>query len=360
MSTTATAEPKLEEIVESVGAESITEKIDREAGVIRDVLILSADSRNGRRYSAAARKDVVRLYEGQQVHTNHDLKAKGNRSEETAFGELKNVREVELAEEVRGDLHYLKSHPATERILERAERNFKGGLSHHAFGEVTRKGGSVLVESVSRCSSVDYVMNPATTVTLFESQQPKLAEVAELAEAEQPALAPILATLGDNDSLRELVESTLASSEATDPLARLGVAVSATIAGLCDGEHADGGVALVESLRELVGVNSAEERAEELSEELIQLRRDKMVGEALAEFGLTNVPRLRRAELLECETVEAMHARIAKWPLTKAKTTKRQSVESVLTEGLDDKSNHTPKAEGTPLHQRHPATATKE
>lgn len=146
-------------------------KIDAAAGIIHGVKILGRESDNGRTYSDQAMSDAARLYEGAEVNIDHDRKEPHReRGLLEGFGQLKNV--VQKADGVFGDLHYLKSHPATNVFLERADRfPEKIGLSHNADGKASRKGGKLIVESISRVNSVDVVRNPATNKGLFESKE---------------------------------------------------------------------------------------------------------------------------------------------------------------------------------------------
>ena len=158
------------QIIESTFGEA--HKVDREAGVIYGVKILGAKSRNGRTYSAKAMKEAVGLYEGKQVHIDHPDKknAAQERSVRDHIGQFRNVRFEEYRMALVGDFHYLKSHPESDAIAERAERmpdTF--GMSHVADGDCVRNGSEVVVESIKSVLSVDIVTDPATNTSLFES-----------------------------------------------------------------------------------------------------------------------------------------------------------------------------------------------
>lgn len=146
-------------------------KIDREAGIVRDVKILGRESVNGRSYSEQAIDDAVRLYEGARINIDHDRE---NPHRERGFLEgfavIRSARKE--GDGAYSELHYIKSHPATPVFLEWAERfPEKLGLSHNADGKGKRTPKGVLVESISRINSVDLVGNPATTNGLFESKE---------------------------------------------------------------------------------------------------------------------------------------------------------------------------------------------
>lgn len=150
---------------------TIDGRVDRQAGVIRGVSILGKHSANGREYSDQAMRDAARLYEGSRVRINHPSRREPYRERglEEEFGVLRNVK-VE-GNRVRGDLHFVKSHPDADWILERAER-FPNtiGLSHNADGKSVNRNGRTVVESLSRVNSVDLVNEPATTGGLFEAK----------------------------------------------------------------------------------------------------------------------------------------------------------------------------------------------
>ncbi|MFH1605125.1 MAG: hypothetical protein ABIH03_14610, partial [Pseudomonadota bacterium] len=155
---------------EVVQSSPLEVRVDKDAGVIRGVRILGAESRNGRTYTLEAIRGAVGLYEGQNV--NYDHPPKGAPDQERQFGDragwLRNVREIGGG--LSGDLHYLKSDPRADKLCEAAERRPESfGLSHNAEGRVVKKDGKTLVEEITRVRSVDVVADPATTRSLFES-----------------------------------------------------------------------------------------------------------------------------------------------------------------------------------------------
>lgn len=155
-------------LVEIAFSESL--RVDSENGVIHDVKILGRESRNGRRYSDVAMDQAAKLYEGCKVNVDHPDRSnpKRERGLLEGFGVIKNVKRD--GDAVRGDLHFIKSHPAAPVICESAERfPDKFGLSHNAEGDTSPDGK--LVESVNRVRSVDIVGRPATNEGLFESEE---------------------------------------------------------------------------------------------------------------------------------------------------------------------------------------------
>lgn len=155
-------------------------KVDRDAGVIRNVKILGFQSKNGRDYSPAAVRKALAMYEGLGVNLNHrkPTDRPSDRRVEDHFGQLRSCKIVEN-DGVYGDLHYLKSHSEAERICERAERfPDELGMSHDASGvtKPNRKTKRKTVESIDDVLSVDVVRYPATTEGLFESEDQQMAE----------------------------------------------------------------------------------------------------------------------------------------------------------------------------------------
>jgi len=171
-------------------------KIDREAGIVRGVKVLGQESVNGRSYSDQAMNDAARLYEGAEVNIDHDRKEPHReRGLLEGFGVLKGASRN--ADGVFADLHYLKSHPAANVFLERAERfPEKIGLSHNADGRASRKGGKTVIESIAKVNSVDVVRNPATNKGLFESKELNVTKtLREILESAYPQAAKMCGLL---------------------------------------------------------------------------------------------------------------------------------------------------------------------
>ena len=143
--------------------------VERDSGVIKGVKILGRTSRNNREYTMRALQESAVLSEGIKVHINHDRTGK-ERKIGDFFGVMRDVRTKEDGN--YGDLHFVTKHPLTESVLERAERfpdSF--GMSPHAYGPTRIENGKQIVESVARMRSVDIVDTPATTSSLYESEE---------------------------------------------------------------------------------------------------------------------------------------------------------------------------------------------
>jgi len=143
-------------------------RVDRDAGLIRDVKIIGTKSANGREYPLDVLRKAASLYEGVAVNINHPTKGNESRSVADRFGTLKNVRVG--GDGLYGDLHFIRSHPLAEQVLEMAVRMpTLLGLSHNADGTGRRGASGFIVEAISKVISVDLVCDPATTKSLFES-----------------------------------------------------------------------------------------------------------------------------------------------------------------------------------------------
>lgn len=163
--------PRVTTLSESMRQVDLSSSIDQENGVIHGVQVLGFESKNGYDYPAKVVEKAVQLYEGVEVNLGHIKDAGQERVLIDGWGVLKNPRFV-ASEGIKGDLHYLKTHPETPIVLERISRGFPAGLSHVAEAVMAkaRKGKRGLVESIERVVSVDFVRKPATNTSLFESE----------------------------------------------------------------------------------------------------------------------------------------------------------------------------------------------
>lgn len=147
-------------------------RVDRQNHIIRNVKIVGTESKNGYHYSPEALREGVSLYEGVSVNISHPRRDEValDRSILESPGWLSNVR-YEI-DGLYGDLNLFESHPSTQLIMEKAEKNPTGfGLSHNADGHRERVRGQLTITKLSRVRSVDIVGVPATTAGIFESVQ---------------------------------------------------------------------------------------------------------------------------------------------------------------------------------------------
>jgi len=153
-------------LVEKVTAPFAGCRVDRQTGVIRNVLLCGAESKNGRSYGASLWPKSIAKYEGAPIHADHGRERRvGDR-----IGWISNARVVDGRP--RGDANFLTSHPLVPPILEAAERRPSlFGFSHVALADTRRVNGRETVESISKIEAVDLVADPATVAGLYESVQ---------------------------------------------------------------------------------------------------------------------------------------------------------------------------------------------
>jgi hypothetical protein len=215
-----------ETLVETVLTEAASIRHDADQGVFYGVKIRGRQSKNGHEYDPAVDAQGVRLYEGAEIFPDHPAKGQEHvdRGLLESWGRLKNVTVDPRGGNI-GDLHYLKSHPATPQIIERYEKGFPMGLSHNAVGKVVARGGKRIVESLDRVRSVDLVRNAATTTSLTESVAPTMKKTIATIAAAHKATAPDWATLLESVDGDMEVELTEAASDAEQLDGAVGVAV---------------------------------------------------------------------------------------------------------------------------------------
>lgn len=163
--------------------------VDLENGVIRNVKLIGFESKNGRIYPPKVVKAAVHVYEGAKVNINHP---EGNdptkpRQYQDRFGVIRNVRFVEGKGNF-GDFHFNPKHPHAEQVAWDAENNPEAlGFSHNALLRLGKKqGGKQVIEEIINIRSMDLVADPATTASLFESEQPVDPEVQPTESATSP------------------------------------------------------------------------------------------------------------------------------------------------------------------------------
>lgn len=182
-----------------------------EAGIIRNVKVLGATSRNHRQYPTEVRQSAIKLLEGSKVNLDHVQKGK-EQTIHNRFGKLVNVHDDGSA--VFADLHYLQSHPMAATIQEAAEKMPEIlGLSIRGEGKTRTEKDTEIVESIDRIHSVDLVCDPATNSSLFEAAEDD-AEEEEAMSAEdahmegvKDAILALIDEQGDlDDTLKKIKE----------------------------------------------------------------------------------------------------------------------------------------------------------
>ena len=153
-------------LVEYSSPITTSSRVDRDAGIIRDVLILGQHSANGRTYTSDALIAAAPLYEGVAVYIDHQPERRSYRDK---IGRLVHVQYRDGG--LRGDLCINPAHPAAPQLMWDAENHPAAvGLSHDATGRTVVRDGHTIVEAIESVRSVDLVAEPATTRTLYEDR----------------------------------------------------------------------------------------------------------------------------------------------------------------------------------------------
>lgn len=146
-------------------------KLDREARVIRDTVLITANSSNGggRVYEPLALQQIARLAEGMPAYLNHTTpdKAFKARPVEELIGKHKNVRYDADNQRVLSDLHIVE-HQAPFVFSVAQDLGDQVGNSVVSRGQVVMEGGKEHVKQIVAIRSGDLVSDPATTKGLFE------------------------------------------------------------------------------------------------------------------------------------------------------------------------------------------------
>jgi hypothetical protein len=202
---TAILLPRSRVLLEFVAAKGPQLKIDRDKGVIYGVKVLGrysknshglTEAENGTEYPLETQRRALPLLEGVKVKTDHPADrqaADKERSIFDTFGVLHNPR-IE-GDDTWADLHYLKTHPLAESVLEDVERGLGVyGLSHNATAakeHFDRNAKRLVIDEIGAVRSVDLVDRPATNRNLWESSSGE----------------PTVATKTVKYSLRSILES---------------------------------------------------------------------------------------------------------------------------------------------------------
>lgn len=209
-------EVELQEQTERAFAEA---RVDRSTGIVSNVSLHGAQSRNGRFYSDDAMRDVVEeLRGGTPWYMDHAMGS--DRSVSELAGTIKNPRLAEGGSRVKGDLVVFDRQPSRSIVFGIAEhgQDLGVGFSISAKGKVSRgqgHGGNNLVEKVTAVKSVDLVTDPATVGGLMEQIEEEVNMEKDIEEVDLAAVEQLLfrgrpyggrATLGVGDD-REMQES---------------------------------------------------------------------------------------------------------------------------------------------------------
>ncbi len=313
---------RITERISAVGS-----RVDKEAGVIHDVMVLGLKSKNGRTYSEAVARQAIPLYEGAKVFPDHEHRTR-------KFGEqVGRLESVEFRNQPNPglyakDLPYLKESEQGRLLAEKAERfpnDF--GLSHTIEARLNRNQD--VVEEIRKVISVDCVGSPATTNGIHE-------------EVKMPTkLAEILANLDKHDPAFETI------TEACTTMADLEVEVSEdnqvgpallAIAQECLTKPTDGKL-----LKKQASPGNETQPVNEELQELLDWKRKadiKLLAESLLKKNTIELREDLVTELQVLGTETLMEARIELWPEyikhPQAKPFSRSSEPLPLTESAGD------------------------
>lgn len=153
---------------------SLSEGVEFEDGLLRNVPVLGPKSANNREYSDDAQRSLVPLLEGMRVYADHAGKGVQTRSIGDRLGHLENIRFVEAEHRTRADLRFLTTHPKAVTIKEayQGKRPYFG-LSIRADGEglIDKTTGRQHVQRITKVYSCD-VVDEAATCHLSEQDSP--------------------------------------------------------------------------------------------------------------------------------------------------------------------------------------------
>jgi len=143
--------------------------VDREHGVIRNIVLLNEISVNNKVYPKTTREEATPLFEGKKCYDNHgNMTGKDGRPIREMIGVFRQSR-FEGGKN-KADLHLFDGE-LKEKILSIAEKGPEScGFSLDGNGKTRWSDGKMIVDKITRVNSVDLVGDPATTTSLFESR----------------------------------------------------------------------------------------------------------------------------------------------------------------------------------------------
>lgn len=170
-------EPTISTVFESFSSPN---KVDRENGIVKRVKVLGYRSKNGGTYTRDYMESAKQAYERAKVNINHpDRKNPGaDRDLRDRIGLLEGISiEGDGSNPDEGGMfaetfRINKKHPDADWIMEAMDvMPDTLGFSHNAITEQVSDGkGGVIHNSLKRLRSVDLVANPATTNSVYESE----------------------------------------------------------------------------------------------------------------------------------------------------------------------------------------------
>jgi hypothetical protein len=156
-------------------------RINRDSGIVENMVFLGAISENKRDYKKAMAKAVGR-YDGAKMFFNHGEPGKRDVARDL-WGRGRNPRYIPEEDKIRGDAKIINHHETVYALVEGASDAI--GLSHVARCDYkTRKDGWVEIEEIEKVFSVDLVDETGTTKGMFENLEEERRQEEEEMEIE--------------------------------------------------------------------------------------------------------------------------------------------------------------------------------
>lgn len=321
-----------------------TTRVDRKAGIIRDVLVLGRKARNGRRYTDEAMEAALEqgLYDGLQVYVGpHKRRKDSKRSPNDHAGELRGLYKARDGIRAR-EFHVNRASRGGRIALEIADRFPRSfGLSHHAdVAGYETEDGEKIVTRILEVAVADIVKDAATTDGVFEEVDMSKAQeqdvVVEVEEAREEGELDTELGAGDADA-----------GAAVDTPTSWAKAIKDLIAAIHDDDDVDDDVKMKATkkameVKKLLGGDDDEEEEEEEEEDDAEFPRGEEevdvrkivrteVRRAVAESARRSKPRRRPTSAARSTVVE--DATPAKRP---AKQTFPKKPEDIVNAYADD------------------------
>jgi hypothetical protein len=193
---TLTADPNLLQITEHIADWRADLHVDRSQRLVRNVALTGTESVNGYRYSEAALRDAIPLYESKPVFLDHarNLAKPFDRSTRDLVGTVVNPRFADGR--MRGDIQTLDTEAGRTFVALAESKSPAVGMSHVVLAR--RNAEQTIVEKIEQVVSIDAVIFPATAAT-FREQAEDDPELTRLQEQ-------VAALSEERDALRRRVE----------------------------------------------------------------------------------------------------------------------------------------------------------
>lgn len=193
-------------------------RVDRDKGVIYNVLVLGRKARNGRRYTDEAMEEALqrKLYDRLQVYIGPHKRTKyAKRSPNNHAGELRNVYKAKDGLRAK-EFHVNRESRGGRLAMEIAERFPNSfGLSHHADVAGYEEDGEKIITRILEVAVADIVKDAATTDGIFEevhvANDNEIVEEEGLEEGEVAVETPADDTTGGDAGWKKAIKDLIAA-----------------------------------------------------------------------------------------------------------------------------------------------------